>query len=55
MARKKKETEVSPEEERRLEITKKLNKEQKLFCSNGNKLERALKFKEPILMCVFIA
>lgn len=30
-------------------------KEQKLFCSNGNKLERALKFKEPILMCVFIA
>ena len=32
MARKKKETELSPEEERRLEITKKLNKEQKLFC-----------------------
>ena len=32
LARKKKETEVSPEEERRLEITKKLNKEQKLFC-----------------------
>ena len=32
LARKKKETELSPEEERRLEITKKLNKEQKLFC-----------------------
>ena len=30
-------------------------KEQKLFCSNGNKLERALKFNEPILMCVFVA
>ena len=32
LARKKKEAELSPEEERRLEITKKLNKEQKLFC-----------------------
>ena len=32
LARKKKETDLSPEEERRLEITKKLNKEQKLFC-----------------------
>ena len=32
LARKKKETELSSEEERRLEITKKLNKEQKLFC-----------------------
>lgn len=32
MARKKKDTELSPEEEKRLEITKKLNKEQKLFC-----------------------
>ena len=32
LARKKKETELSLEEERRLEITKKLNKEQKLFC-----------------------
>ena len=32
LTRKKKEAELSPEEERRLEITKKLNKEQKLFC-----------------------
>ena len=32
MARKKKEVELSLEEERRAEITKKLNKEQKLFC-----------------------
>lgn len=29
-------------------------KEQQLFCSNGNKLERALKFKEPVLMCIWI-
>lgn len=30
-------------------------KEQKLFCSNANKIERALKYKEPILMCVWLA
>lgn len=28
--------------------------EQRCFCANGNKIQRALKFKEPIIMCVWI-
>ena len=55
MARKKKETELSPEEERRLEITKKLNKEQKLFCYHFIVEDKSMKDFWNVIQLVFSA